>query len=456
MTIGSVLGMEHGAPSEIALVAIMPQGGAMESLFPGSYRASAKDLEQLAQEATIAFDSNVLLHIYRYSPAAVEQLLTAMEKVADRLWIPYQAAKEFHRNREQVINDQPKAVSSIQKAFDTALAEVRRHGQHHPTINLAGLEEIAKGAVDEVRAVLADAGRGFTSVTDDPFLRRFTAIVGDRVGKEPEASWLKARYEEARDRYSQKVPPGYKDDAKPEPDKWGDFVLWRELLDHAGATKRPIILVTDDAKEDWWLEQHGDRVGPRRELIDEMGRAGGVAFHLYAPDQFVAYAQQHLGVDENQGVIEEVREVSRDASIQIDALMASLDAGIRADLQNANRDNRPFYAPRLTAFQDYLAREGVSDAITASWPQNVAHALQATGTTVTLEALQRSLAGINEAIVGNAMWDVVRPAVQPPTTDWNAFYRDYLTSRGLALGGTTPLRRAGPGEVEDSHLADID
>ena len=32
----------------------------------------------------------------------------------------------------------------------------------------------------------------------------------------------------------------------------GDYVLWRQLLDEAAKRKLPVLLVTNDQKEDWY------------------------------------------------------------------------------------------------------------------------------------------------------------------------------------------------------------
>ncbi len=55
-------------------------------------------------------------------------------------------------------------------------------------------------------------------------------------------------------RYDRKVPPGYKDVNKPEPDRYGDLILWLQILDKAEADKTAVIFVGDDQKEDWWRE----------------------------------------------------------------------------------------------------------------------------------------------------------------------------------------------------------
>jgi len=48
-------------------------------------------------------DTNVMLAAYRFERHARDELLAALEKLEDRLWIPHQVALEFHRNRLGVI-----------------------------------------------------------------------------------------------------------------------------------------------------------------------------------------------------------------------------------------------------------------------------------------------------------------------------------------------------------------
>lgn len=57
----------------------------------------------LLNTATLVFDTNVLLNIYRCSKSTRDVLLEIMNSFKDRLWIPYQVAKEFMSNRPEVI-----------------------------------------------------------------------------------------------------------------------------------------------------------------------------------------------------------------------------------------------------------------------------------------------------------------------------------------------------------------
>ena len=64
---------------------------------------------------------------------------------------------------------------------------------------------------------------------------------------------LDTLYDQARRRYAARIPPGFADHKeKGEPDSFGDYIGWVQLLDYAKESKKPAILITDDSKEDWW------------------------------------------------------------------------------------------------------------------------------------------------------------------------------------------------------------
>ena len=47
----------------------------MKSLFPGSYGISEAELEELWKSCLFVFDTNTLLHLYRYKEPARNELL---------------------------------------------------------------------------------------------------------------------------------------------------------------------------------------------------------------------------------------------------------------------------------------------------------------------------------------------------------------------------------------------
>jgi PIN domain-containing protein len=94
-------------------------------------------------------------------------------------------------------------------------------------------------------------------------------------------------------------------------DKYGDLVLWLQVIEYAKKEHKSIILVTGENKEDWWKKEKGKIVSPRPELINEIHDEAGVAFYLYQSAQFLEYAQKFLNLADQRAAVQEVEEISR-------------------------------------------------------------------------------------------------------------------------------------------------
>jgi predicted nucleic acid-binding protein len=148
----------------------------MRDLFPGHYQPTPEDFERIWTEGLFVFDTNVLLDIFRYSQETAEQPLSTLEKLRDRVWLPYQAATEYHRKLEKVINDQQKpyddAIGQL-KALLTSFRETRRH----PFLE-SSLAEEATELFGRLQASLsASKGRIGGLLNANPTKERLAAIL---------------------------------------------------------------------------------------------------------------------------------------------------------------------------------------------------------------------------------------------------------------------------------------
>ena len=128
----------------------------------------------------------------------------------------------------------------------------------------------------------------------DVILERITDIIGERVGSGLSEQSLTDLKAEGKDRYERKIPPGFKDAAKAkatdasgeEGDPYGDLIIWKEIIKYAKLTKRPVIYVTRDTKEDWFLKVHGETISPLPALIEEIQREAEFYFTHTTPHVF--------------------------------------------------------------------------------------------------------------------------------------------------------------------------
>jgi PIN domain-containing protein len=122
---------------------------------------------------------------------------------------------------------------------------------------------------------------------------------------------------------SSEIPPGYKDEQQKQGNRrYGDVVLWFQLLDLAREQKKPLIFITADTKEDWWTKEGR----PRPELIHEMFLDAKTMFHIYKPAQFVTYASRFLDPKKEAKSIEKAAMELREIESQRQSRRATAEA----------------------------------------------------------------------------------------------------------------------------------
>lgn len=279
----------------------------MRDEFSGRYRPTDEEFDRLWEEGIFVFDANVLLNLYRYSAKAQQQLMTVLNVLKERTWLPHQAAKEFMERRIEVIHDRRKTYrklkADLREAFDKAENQV--NGLHRDgEIELSEPLEKVQDSIEDLVARVQELEDRVPEVTNSPEEDGVWAAVEQvfegRVGPHYSPGRVSEIYKEGDERYARGVPPGYKDVRKDngpgkQPDvgrRFGDLLLWYQVLDKAKEDQRPVILVTDDRKDDWWWNAAGKTIGPRPELVEEVLEKTGVPFYMYRPDRFVEEADR--------------------------------------------------------------------------------------------------------------------------------------------------------------------
>ena len=95
------------------------------------------------------------------------------------------------------------------------------------------------------------------------------------------------------------------------------MLIWFELLDHAQSTKKPIVLITDDEKDDWWQIVGGEKLGPRPELREEMRKVSGVEFYLANPAYFLEKVGEQLKVDVSKSSVDDAEKVAAESRVRV-------------------------------------------------------------------------------------------------------------------------------------------
>lgn len=303
----------------------------MRDHFSEFYSPSKEQFDELLAGGLIVLDANVLLDLYRTPTDARGQFLEILERVKDRLWIPYQAGLEFHRNRAKVISDKGKNISEILSTAAKSFSDIK-NDVTALDIDKYGLGIESKPLLAELEQVQTKLSEAIGKIHDaqlemaksDPIQEKLFDLYAEKVGPGPkDQAELTSLIADGEKRYEDKIPPGYEDQGKSKnPNdayffhngikyerRFGDLIFWRQIIAHLKTNKcDKVILVSSEKKEDWWRILDGKRFGPHPELIQEMRREAEVSiFWMYPPDQFMRYAAQQANVDVSETALAEVR-----------------------------------------------------------------------------------------------------------------------------------------------------
>jgi hypothetical protein len=64
---------------------------------------------------------------------------------------------------------------------------------------------------------------------DDNIFNRIDDLFKGKITEKPNTEVLKKIYIEGKGRYAEKIPPGYEDNKKPENEKYGDYIFWKQM-----------------------------------------------------------------------------------------------------------------------------------------------------------------------------------------------------------------------------------
>ncbi|WP_301120581.1 PIN domain-containing protein [Mycolicibacterium fortuitum] len=311
----------------------------MKSVLPEWYPHDGGTVSEILKTGTIAFDTNALLQLYRVNRQERDDILDVISRVKDRLFIPYQVALEFQRNRLKVVHD-------TASAYDKILGKITL-----PQDVLNGIRD--SKLKKQVQSVFADATKvlkdGLAELRkehalsleearkDDPVLKALDGLLGSgSIGSAPSNDELKQRRAIATQRIKDGIPPGFAD-AKDKPDPTGDYLIWHELLHHVGQSDRPLLFVTnDERKGDWYREPVGGQpLGPLPALVAEMRIASpSHAYHQVPLSTLLRLANEHLGASVERSTIKTVESIEPKSAIEFN--LGEILSQDLVDRQNKN------------------------------------------------------------------------------------------------------------------------
>lgn len=273
----------------------------MKKVLPGYYKLNEAEIGELWGNSKIIFDTNVLLGFYSTRYEYQNKIFETLEKIRDRIWIPYQVASEYEKNTVKAIKEQLGNYGRLQDIPLTLKNRFKKSisaFENHPSAKFheinAIFDELHKEFTGKTKELFSDLNKERKKYAElekhDTVRDSIESLLGNNIGKAYKFKEIFSIVEEGKLRYESMIPPGYQDlyvNKKTGVNAYGDLILWYQILDFISEEKKNLIFVTNDEKEDWWnLDKNGQIVSPRKELINEVYSFCGVNSYIYTFDQF--------------------------------------------------------------------------------------------------------------------------------------------------------------------------
>jgi hypothetical protein len=274
----------------------------------GYTQLTQERIQQIWKSAHFCLDTNVLLDVYRYSPENRAAFLALLRALKGRLFVPHRVAQEFARNRASVIRTHHAPHRLIRTKLDEAAEEInKKYGKHGDKAKLLEAIDGAKKLVDAKFGKEEEEYKRLL-LSDDTALAQLLGAIGEEVGDPyPEADAEK-EYKRRKDAL---IPPYCKVDDKDKEEedrRRGDVVIWLELLKQYEGTGASLIFVTDDRKENWWLDIGAGRI-PQPTLALEMYERTKGELLFYSSGRFLELAPKEFGVSVPASLTEESKQI---------------------------------------------------------------------------------------------------------------------------------------------------
>ncbi|MBO1250471.1 DUF4935 domain-containing protein [Comamonas denitrificans] len=289
----------------------------MKNKFSWYSPLTQNEVDEAWDAGILTVDANVLLDLYRYHEGTRDSLISSIEKLKCAKWLSAQTAEEFFRNRKKSILSSRKTFKEAQDEIDKLKAkatEVTQALKSNRLVPSSITEKLSKDSdellLEAAKAIEEEIKKHPDFLDDDPILEKLYGIFANSIGDDFSEADKKTHTKTAEERKNKKIPPGYMDKDKDGDRSYGDYFFWRQVLDHAKAQAKPVIIVTSEKKEDWWEIISGQTIGPRYELLKEAYEVTGKKALIYQTDRFLSYALERLGEKKNEKAVAEISEIS--------------------------------------------------------------------------------------------------------------------------------------------------
>lgn len=316
-----------------------------------------------SEKTLFIFDTNVLIDLYSFQPESREDFFKVLDKLRDKIWLPYHVGLEYQRRRLEIIkfrrehftkinkelDDLQNALNFEQKKFTTLTTQLitkKSYPKLYEKINMVSVnfsKEVEnlkiklKQELDKLKEEIKDYDKDRIFLTTEDHIRH---KIDEYFSIEKLGTCLFETQDDidtlniqGQERFDNKIPPGYEDESEKGEStfsfngltykrKFGDLIIFNEMINIALLKKiENIIFISGDKKSDWRIIEklEGDKIlGARTELKMEMKLKANVDnFYIFQVEEFLNKTKEILDVEISDDSLTDIKKSSKETKLTI-------------------------------------------------------------------------------------------------------------------------------------------
>ena len=269
----------------------------------------------------MVLDTNILLELYRQPANISLDIIEALKRVKDDVYIPRQVYEEYLRNYQAICGSERKkyqkvskelseAVRRLQEDINTKTSEYRKHNY----TDISKLQSDLDEKIGDIQRIIKDfENKHKTEIQlnmdflQNDRVKDFVDLLVKQGCVEGELLFSQKMQilQEGRLRFDNLIPPGYMDYAKGGADKYGDLFVWKSIITVAKEKSANILFICNDIKEDWWEKDKESPIELRKELLSEFKEYNPLLdIHFLTLEKFFSYLAEELKIGQSKSALQ--------------------------------------------------------------------------------------------------------------------------------------------------------
>lgn len=228
----------------------------------------------------VIFDTNVLLDLYQ-KEGIYFHLIPYLEKIENNIIIPNQVYDEYNSKLEEIKKREFKKYDNTEKKIKDIYEDLKRNNNIKNDFkkifgNSNLFDCLIKKIENECKIIEKEVNRIKSINEEKPnsLLKKDTlkdlierVVIKQKIKKFTLKEFIEIS-KEGEERIKYKIPPGITDagkiggtDFKTLKNKYGDFIIWKEILEYAKSNpNKEIYFIENETKSDWWEKKGGEEL----------------------------------------------------------------------------------------------------------------------------------------------------------------------------------------------------